>query len=97
MIRDTEAHERALFTAGTLSQPQNVPRRSTIYGAANNSHLTFKNTGLTRETGHVSTVAKILGPVRGKPATTDTSSDGRGSGEIDVEILLRGAEKLCAV
>lgn len=97
LIRDTEAHERALFTAGTLSQPQNGSRRSTIYGAGNNSHLTINNAGLIRGTGHDSIVAKALGLVRGEPTTKDTANDGKGSGEIDVDVLLKGAEKLCAV
>lgn len=97
LIRDTEAHERALFTAGTLSQPQNGLRPSTIYGAGNNSHLSMKNTGLIRGTGHDLIVAKALEPVRAEPAIKDTTNDGRGSGEIDVDILLNGAEKLCAV
>lgn len=97
LIRDTEAHERALFTAGTLDQPQNVPRRSTVYGADYNSHFTIKNAGLRRETRHGSAVASVLGSVRGELATKEMSNDGRGSGEIDVELLLKGAEKLCAV
>lgn len=97
LIRDTEAHERALFTAGTLSQPQNGPRRSTIYGAGNNSHLSINNTGLIRGTGHDFVVAKALGPVRGEPTTKDAANDGRGSGEIDIDVLLDGAEKLCGV
>lgn len=97
LIRDTEAHERALFTAGPLSQSKNAPRRSTVHGSGNNSHVIFNDTGLTGGTGYGSAVAKVLGPVLGGTTTKDRSNDGRGGGEIDVDVLLKGAEKLCKV
>lgn len=91
LIRDTEAHERALFTSGTLGQQKNVSRRST----ANN--LALKNTGLTREPGHGIAVTRILGPEVDKQTKKDKLNGGKDSGEIDVNVLLNGAEKLCAV
>ena len=42
-------------------------------------------------------MATILGPVPGDPMTSDRSNDSKESGELDVNVLLKGAEKLCAV
>jgi hypothetical protein len=97
LIRDTEAHERALFTSGTLGQQKNVSRRSTVYNPGNANNLAFKYAGLTREPGHGTAVARILGPELDKQTKRDRTNDGKDSGELDVNVLLNGAEKLCAV
>ncbi len=96
LIRDTEPHERALFTSGTLNQSKSVPRRSTVYGSGSNNPIP-NNAGLTREGRHSSMVDKVLGPVLASQTKRDKANDGRESGEIDVEVLLKGAERLCEV
>jgi len=98
LIRDTEAHERALFhlaapplppsrSAGTsadlaASQVQHGnQRRATVYG------------GAARQPKNKAVAAVLGGDLYAKTR----SKEGRTKGEIDVEVLLQGAEKLAAV
>ncbi|KAF8449655.1 DASH complex subunit Spc34 [Terfezia claveryi] len=79
LIRDTEAHERVLFTVTSL--PQNGP-------------------GQTRAPRRNTAVAAMLGKDmvdqlrRGGGGGVGGGIGGVATGEVDVEILLQGAEKL---
>ncbi|KAK4038309.1 hypothetical protein C8A01DRAFT_48069 [Parachaetomium inaequale] len=145
LIRDTEAHERALFsvpapprpppsststtTSATTRQKKNNPdrdpdpapkpssRRQTVFNVTAGEVTTGPPPNSTR-TGPTSArrntaVAAVLGGdlhaqiVRGAGGRGGTenrgggggqgSSGGSGGGDVDIEVLLHGAEKLCAV
>nr|6CFZ_J Chain J, Spc34 [Thermochaetoides thermophila DSM 1495] len=111
LIRDTEAHERALF-----SVPPPPPRQTTLTAEqqqqqkpSNRRQTVFNVTGGEIRTGGVGSastarrntaVAAVLGGdlhaqiMRGTRARPGQQP---GSGDIDMEVLLRGVEKLCAV
>lgn len=102
MIRDTEAHERALFTLGPSDQSSrpstaNIDRRSKVHdlnGAG--EHYTNGN-GFTRSQRHVSAVATLLGGELGEQIRKEGAKEGKEWGEVDVNLLLKDAEKLCGV
>ena len=97
LIRDTQQHERALFHlappplpksgssefAGPAasSAPQTQSRRTTTYGA--------------RQPKSKVVAAVLGGDMYSK--TRSTNATGRQKGDLDVELLLQGAEKLVAV
>ena len=91
LIRDTEAHERALFTLAPPDQlpgvpDANLPRRSTVH---------VNGTGLGRSQRQGNAVATLLGGELGEQIRKENSKDGREKGEVNVNLLLKGAEKLC--
>ncbi|KAK1248357.1 hypothetical protein MKX08_006577 [Trichoderma sp. CBMAI-0020] len=109
LIRDTEAHERALFSvpppppaATTASKPPKPSeaeaevkpknRRQTVFNVASGE----VTTGLpTRGAPHRRTaVAAVLG---GEMHEQLRRGETDRKGDLDVEVLLRGAEKLCGV
>lgn len=98
LIRDTEAHERALFHLAPPPLPtkgsntDNAPsaassitpgpqRRATVYGGP-------------RQPKNKAVAAVLGGDLYNKTRASESS---RQKGEIDVEALLHGAEKLAAV
>jgi len=106
LIRDTEAHERALFsvpppppptTAAPVSaSPSAAPapskRRQTVFSVAAGEVTTSAPPAAARRPTAVAAVLggdlhATLNPARRPGPTTD----------VDVETLLRGAEKLCTV
>ena len=94
LIRDTEAHERALFT---VVPPEQTPhesntRKSTVFNLEPSKSSTSSYKG-PRST---SAVGRILG-VDLMNQIGKGLGNGRDRTEVDVEVLLRGAEKLCAV
>ena len=92
LIRDTEPHERGLFSldpnfrngigsSGARSQGGDAAsRRKTAYGNAQSQP---------------SAVARVLGNDMLRQIRSSNRDAGRGRG-VDVEVLLQGAEKLCA-
>ncbi|KAI5863645.1 DASH complex, subunit Spc34 [Durotheca rogersii] len=109
LIRDTEAHERALFSVPPPPPPQQPAsqdpepqkqssRRQTVFSVAS-GEVTTSGTGATgRAVGgprRHTAVAAVLG---GQLHDQIRRSERRGGKEdVDVEILLKGAEKLCGV
>jgi DASH complex subunit Spc34 len=100
LIRDTEAHERALFsvdpTAPSLRPSQKrATRRGTIYPAG--ERASFANrVSAARNKRNQSAVARVLGVDMMEEIKKSTgASTCVPRGEINVEILLRGAEILC--
>ncbi|KAK4178589.1 DASH complex subunit Spc34 [Triangularia setosa] len=99
LIRDTEAHERALFsvpappppsTQPSLDQPpQPSNRRQTIFNVAAGEVTTGPAPNSTRRS---TAVAAVLGGDLHAHLTRRHKE-----GEVDIEILLQGAEKLCGV
>ncbi|KAL7619879.1 hypothetical protein AAE478_010426 [Parahypoxylon ruwenzoriense] len=109
LIRDTEAHERALFSvpppppqSSSVSQipdPQKQSsRRQTVFSVASGEVTTSGSGATGRSAGgprRHTAVAAVLG---GDLHEQIRRSERRGSkDDVDVEILLKGAEKLCGV
>ncbi|KAI0814035.1 DASH complex subunit Spc34 [Xylaria sp. FL0064] len=107
LIRDTEAHERALFSVPpppplATAQPQENPkqqssRRQTVFNVASGEITTSASTsrGGGAAPRRNTAVAAVLG---GDLHDKIRRSERRGAkDDVDVEILLKGAEKLCGV
>ena len=89
LIRDTEAHERALFQIDPSAKPQ---RHATRRGEALKSEPARLHP--TRDNRHQSAVARVLGS---DMMDEIRRSAGSSTGEVDINVLLRGAEILCNV
>ena len=101
MIRDTEPHERALFTLaepdrGSRPFDASVARRSTVHGLNGAGQSYEHGTGLVRSQRPRSAVSTVLGGELGEQIK-ETVKEGKDKGEVDVDLLLQGAEKLCSV
>ncbi|PHH68076.1 hypothetical protein CDD82_862 [Ophiocordyceps australis] len=108
LIRDTEPHERALFSvpAPQPSEASAQPvsdsngsslRRQTVFNVASGEVTTSTSAASSAPCNprrHTAVAAVLGGDMHEqlRPATT-----GRKTDPVDVEILLRGAEKLCGV
>ncbi|KAI1358463.1 DASH complex subunit Spc34 [Xylaria arbuscula] len=111
LIRDTEAHERALFSVPpppppATAQPklqqqqeQDQPtnpksRRQTVFNVASGEITTSAPTS-SRATGPRRNTA--VAAVLGGDLHEQIRRSERRKDDVDVEVLLRGAEKLCGV
>ncbi|CAG8980783.1 hypothetical protein HYALB_00010688 [Hymenoscyphus albidus] len=99
LIRDTEPHERALFSVPHPQPPPSIlpsekptSRRQTIFNVAA-GEVTTSSTSTSRVPRRNTAVAAVLGA----ELHTEVRKTERGRGEVDVEVLLRGVEKLNAV
>ncbi|KAI1103025.1 DASH complex, subunit Spc34 [Jackrogersella minutella] len=109
LIRDTEAHERALFSvppppppplassSQTLEPPAQSGRRQTVFNVASGEVTTSgsntgRNAGAPRR--HTAVAAVLGGDLHDQIRRSERRG---GKDDIDVEILLKGAEKLCGV
>ena len=95
LIRDTEPHESALFTTA----PQNalrtdVAQRCTFHAKKSSAS---NGLGVLRHPKHDSAVATLLVDRFGEEIAEERLGNGGEKGEVDIEILLKGAEKLCEV
>jgi hypothetical protein len=97
LIRDTEPHERALFSVpppqppSTSSAPypeKSTNRRQTVFNVAS-GEVTTRAGPSARAPRRNTAVAAVLGA----ELHTEVKRT-EGNGEIDIEVLLRGAEKL---
>ncbi|KAI0104664.1 DASH complex subunit Spc34 [Nemania sp. FL0031] len=105
LIRDTEAHERALFSVPpppppATSQPQDNPkqssRRQTVFNVASGEVTTSASTTRGGAAPRRNTaVAAVLGGALHEQIRRSERRGGKD--DVDVEVLLRGAEKLCGV
>lgn len=105
LIRDTEVHERALFSLAPpedldVSDPAKATadRRKTVHGTSRKSIMP------RRQPRKNSAVATVLGGDLADRIKRERARDGQPlrhaadrQDDIDVELLLRGAEKLCRV
>ncbi|KAI4861042.1 DASH complex, subunit Spc34 [Hypoxylon rubiginosum] len=105
LIRDTEAHERALFSVppppppSSLVQdpPKSSGRRQTVFNVASGEVTTSggdarRNTGAPRR--HTAVAAVLGGDLHDQIRRSERRG---GKDDVDVELLLKGAEKLCGV
>jgi len=105
LIRDTEPHERALFSVPppqplihSTSQSSNADnkssRRQTVFNVTSGGEVTTSVSGARAAPRRNTAVASVLGAdLNDEIRRTETLQ----KGEIDVEVLLRGAEKLLDV
>jgi hypothetical protein len=105
LIRDTEQHERALFSLAPPPLPKtgagsdftaNVGGASAYGGSHGFSAADRRKTGYAARQPRNKAVAAVLG---GDLFRATRAGDGaeKKKGELDVEVLLQGAEKLAAV
>ena len=96
LIRDTEQHERALFSIA----PPPVPSKSQIQQISSafttSASRSIATTNTQRPPRRHTAVAAVLGGDLYRKTRTGQSGK-QNKGDIDVELLLRGAEKLCRV
>ncbi|TLS24530.1 hypothetical protein PpBr36_08253 [Pyricularia pennisetigena] len=115
LIRDTETHERALFSVPPPPPPQqqqqqprrtqaldddadargNTKRRQTVFNVAAGEVTTGPPPGHRNAVSarrNTAVAAVLGGDLHGQ-----ITRGSHGGGEVDIEVLLRGAEKLCHV
>ncbi|KAG9545106.1 DASH complex, subunit Spc34, partial [Aureobasidium melanogenum] len=96
LIRDTEQHERALFSIA----PPPVPSKSQIQQISStfttSASRSINTSNTQRPPRRHTAVAAVLGGDLYRKTRTGHSGK-QSKGDIDVELLLRGAEKLCRV
>lgn len=105
LIRDTEPHERALFSVDPNSvdsqRSRRTTRRATAFAGENLPTSMVQNIHAATDPRKSSAVARVLGKDTLEEIEKARSRNARqhpvqkGS-DIDVEILLKGAERLCA-
>ncbi|KEZ44106.1 hypothetical protein SAPIO_CDS3873 [Scedosporium apiospermum] len=105
LLRDTEPHERALFSVPPPPPPPTKPapeetstrssRRQTVFNVSSGEVTTGGPP--TRASARRNTaVAAVLGaPMHERLRRAELSSSSRD--DVDIEVLLRGAETLCGV
>lgn len=102
LIRDTEAHERALFQVDPSTKahgPQRrATRRGTMFPAETERESMASRIYSARDNRNQSAVARVLGHDMMEEIKRSAGTSTRGPrGEVNVEVLLRGAEILCNV
>jgi hypothetical protein len=104
LIRDTEAHERALFSLDPSQQQARTSRRGTMHPADADresmaSRIYSARNGNSSSSRNQSAVARVLGGemMQQIQRSTAVSASKATRGDIDMQVLLRGAEMLCNV
>ncbi|EEA19629.1 hypothetical protein TMatcc_009765 [Talaromyces marneffei ATCC 18224] len=100
LIRDTEVHERALFTLDASAKPsqRRATRRGTTFPADTQRETMISRINAARSNRHQSAVARVLGNDMMEEIRRSAGSSTRlQRGEVNVEVLLKGAEILCNV
>ncbi|KAG6011014.1 hypothetical protein E4U21_000045 [Claviceps maximensis] len=106
LIRDPEAHERALFSVPPAPSPaiqssrniepesKSSSRRQTVFNVASGEVTTGPTTrGVANPRRHTAVAAVLGREMHSQLRKGETDR----KGDVDVEVLLRGAEKLCGV
>lgn len=96
LIRDTEPHERALFSLDPTVGKGSAGKNDTPYGLHHGERSVHgrKSIYATGPPVKQSAVARVLGPDMLYEIRQTSGSASRGKGTVNVEVLLRGAEKL---
>ncbi|KIW05560.1 uncharacterized protein PV09_03437 [Verruconis gallopava] len=112
LIRDTETHERALFSVPPppppkAQDPTSNKRRTTVFQSqsagpglnVDSVRAPRRNTAVAAVLGKdlVDRIRKAGGAGAGSALGYQAYERGKDKGEVDVEVLLEGAEKLCNV
>jgi hypothetical protein len=94
LIRDTEAHERALFHLA----PPAIPTKASGFmssAATTGPRRAIQYAG--RQPKNKAVAAVLGGDLYQRTRKEGTGAPGRQKGDVDVEVLLQGAERLAAV
>ena len=102
LIRDTEAHERALFQIDPAAKPSNssqrrATRRGTTFQPEPEKESMASQIYAAKNNRHQSAVARVLGSDMMEEIKRSAGTSSRGAREVNIEVLLRGAEILCNV
>ncbi|KAL4922168.1 DASH complex subunit Spc34 [Aspergillus aurantiobrunneus] len=102
LIRDTEAHERALFQSDpsmNATGPQRrVTRRATQFQPELEAESMASRIYSARNNRNQSAVARVLGSDMMEEIKRSARTSGIGPrGEVNIDVLLKGAEILCSV
>ena len=102
LIRDTEAHERALFKLAPphpASEPNYAARqqRSTGFGSTIANGRPSRDAQAGRLPRQASVTATLLGGELGERLRHENAQTGKEHGDIDVNLLLNGAARLCDI
>lgn len=97
LIRDTEAHERALFHLAPPSLPSRSSDFATSVSSAAPAARRATAYGGARQPRSRAVAAVLGGDLYQKTRQTPSNTAGRIKGDIDVNVLLEGAEKLAGV
>ncbi|KAK4869796.1 hypothetical protein LT330_005520 [Penicillium expansum] len=102
LIRDTEAHERALFQVDPSTKAhgsqRRATRRGTMFPAETERESMASRIYSARDNRNQSAVARVLGHDMMEEIKRSAGTSSRGPrGEVNIEVLLRGAEILCNV
>lgn len=99
LIRDTEPHERSLFSLDPNLGRSKPGEGETVNGLSTNDKNTYGRKSIYANAAPVkqSAVARVLGNDMLYEIRQSSNSASRGKGGVNIEVLLRGAEKLCEV
>ncbi|RDW86137.1 uncharacterized protein DSM5745_02779 [Aspergillus mulundensis] len=102
LIRDTEAHERALFQSDpsvkSSSAQRRATRRATQFQPDSETESMANRIYSARNNRNQSAVARVLGSDMMDEIKRSARSSSNGArGEVNVDVLLQGAEILCNV
>ncbi|KAI9928010.1 hypothetical protein ASPWEDRAFT_567750 [Aspergillus wentii DTO 134E9] len=102
LIRDTEAHERALFqtdpSAKSNQSSRRATRRGTVFQPEAEGESMASRIYSARNNRNQSAVARVLGSDMMEEIKRSAGTSTRGPrGEVNIDVLLRGAEILCNV
>ena len=97
LIRDTEAHERALFTVlpPEPGSHEARSRRSTVFNVGIGDD--GAGPGGYRGPRANTAVGRVLGKDLLQQIRKNDGGERKDQGEVDIEALLKGAERLCQV
>ena len=91
LIRDTEPHERALFTLDPQAKGAKQSKTTQQWTGFDDS---LHNGLALRAPRQGSAAAATLGKKLGEQIRSEAS---RGRGDVDIEALIKGAERLCGI
>ncbi|KAG2007876.1 hypothetical protein GB937_008236 [Aspergillus fischeri] len=99
LIRDTEAHERALFQTDPSAKSQRrATRRGTMFQSEVDGESMASRIYAARNNRNQSAVARVLGSDMMDEIKRSAGTSARGTrSEVNIDVLLRGAEVLCNV
>ncbi|KAL9122072.1 MAG: hypothetical protein Q9187_001373 [Circinaria calcarea] len=100
LIRDTEAHERALFTnapaePSAIGASKTKTRKSVAYGLSPSKERLKGRISSHGGSTRTAAVRMLLGGDVLDQLRKGGASGGRDRGDVNVDVLLTGAEKLC--